>query len=111
MTLRGSKPVHIEHVRKGSPAYEAGIYRGDMIMQINGQSVKRLNKNEVSKLLERTGTSVKIKVIAGNSAIKRFEDKYPTKISSQQRKAREFFQQVFMRCEISIYHYFLLITN
>ena len=85
MTLRGSNPVHIQNVVKKSTSYEAGISPGDMIIQVNGQSVKRQSKDEVYKLIERSGTSVKLKVIAGNSGVK---------MSSQQKKAREFLNQV-----------------
>lgn len=92
--MRDSRPVHIENVFKSSPAYEAGICNGDMIIQVNGQSVKRLSKNEVYKLIERSGSSVKLKLIAGNSAIKRFDDKYSSKTFSSHKKARELFQQV-----------------
>eukprot|EP00112_Aurelia_sp_Birch-Aquarium-sp1_P014686 Seg3184.2 transcript_id=Seg3184.2/GoldUCD/mRNA.D3Y31 product=Delphilin protein_id=Seg3184.2/GoldUCD/D3Y31 len=93
--LRDSRPVQIEAVAKNSPAYQAGICPGDMLVQVNGRSVKRLNKIDVLKIIELSGSSVKIKMIAGNTAVKRIEDKYATKTaSSRQKKAREFFEQV-----------------
>ena len=94
LSLRGSKPVHVHSVTKNSPAYEAGICPGDMVIQINGRSVKRLSRNEANRLIELGGNSVKFKIIAGNYAIKRFEDKFSSNPSSRYKKAREFFRQV-----------------
>ena len=94
LTLRGSRPVHVESVAKNSPAYEAGICPGDMVIQVNGRSVKRLDRQSVMKLIELSSNNVTLKLIAGSSAIKRFENKYSSKTSSRQKKAREFFKQV-----------------
>eukprot|EP00795_Rhopilema_esculentum_P009303 gene9303-17001_t len=94
LTLRGSRPVHVESVAKNSPAYEAGICPGDMVIQVNGRSVKRLDRQNVMKLIELSSNNVTLKLIAGSSAIKRFENKYSSKTSSRQKKAREFFKQM-----------------
>ena len=97
--MRGSKPVRVESVTKESPAYEAGICPGDMVIQVNGQSMKRCSKTIVDKAIEGGETSVKLKLIAGNSAIKRFKNRYPTKTTSQQRRVRDFFKQVHSSIE------------
>ena len=94
LSLRNSKPLCIETVSKNSPAYEAGICSGDMIIQVNGQYVKRLSKHDVDKLIERSADSIKLKLIVGNSAIENFKDKYSSKAASFPKKMKEFLEQV-----------------
>ncbi|MCK5075088.1 MAG: PDZ domain-containing protein, partial [Calditrichia bacterium] len=47
----------------GSPAYKAGLKAGDKIIEIEGESAKGLNKEDVpAKLKGPKGTEVKVKI-------------------------------------------------
>src|SRR5947209_4482708 len=48
----------------GTPAYEAGVLAGDLIMEIDGQSTEGMNTDKAVEVLTgRPGTSVKLKVL------------------------------------------------
>ncbi len=53
--------VMISEPYEGFPAYKAGLIAGDLILEVNGQSVKGKTTNDVSKLLKgAANTSVKL---------------------------------------------------
>lgn len=51
----------VQEVRKGSPAWKAGIKAGDRLLKINGNSTKHLNLSEILGLLgRREGKKIRI---------------------------------------------------
>lgn len=94
MTLRGSKPVYVQSVMKNSPAYQAGICPGDMFLKVNGRSVKSREKSDVKVLIERAGNSINLMMIAGNYAIRKFEDRFSSNSLARYKRSREFFVKV-----------------
>lgn len=55
--------IIITDIIKNSPAQSAGLKSGDIILEVNGQDIKGLNINEVSKLIKgEIGTKVNIKI-------------------------------------------------
>ncbi|CAC5363049.1 unnamed protein product [Mytilus coruscus] len=59
-TIKGDKPVTIESVEMESPATDAGLKPGDIILEVNGQTVKRSDemKNFLSGRLRRMTLSL-----------------------------------------------------
>ena len=59
--------IIITDIIKNSPAEATGLKSGDIIQAVNGQSIKDLNINEVSKLIRgEAETKVNIKIKRGN---------------------------------------------
>jgi carboxyl-terminal processing protease len=57
---RGNR-VYISEPYEGFPAQKAGLYAGDRILEINGQSVRGLDEEEVRNLLQgQPGTTVSV---------------------------------------------------
>jgi carboxyl-terminal processing protease len=57
---RGNR-VYISEPYEGFPAHKAGLYAGDRILEINGQSVRGLDEEEVRNLLQgQPGTTVSV---------------------------------------------------
>jgi carboxyl-terminal processing protease len=55
--------VYISEPYEGFPAYKAGLLAGDKILEINGQSAKSLDVDEVRTLLQgQPGTSILLKI-------------------------------------------------
>ena len=90
----GSGPVYVQRVMKNSPAANVGIYPGDMLLEVNGRHVKKSNKAEVEKLIDNSGYSIQLKLIAGASAIQRRDERLWKNEHSKQLKAKDFFKQV-----------------
>eukprot|EP00794_Sanderia_malayensis_P009289 gene9289-10269_t len=90
MQFRGEKPVYVQSVVRHSPAHEAGICPGDMLIKVNGRSVKNLDGADVIKVLEQAGNAAKFLFIAGSYAIKKFA----TDSSIRLKKTREFFTKM-----------------
>ena len=60
---RRDNRVYISEPYEGFPADKAGLYAGDRILEINGQSVKGLDEDEVRSLLHgQPGTTVSLLV-------------------------------------------------
>lgn len=58
--VRGEGPK-VAEVFPGSPAAKANMFKGDYILQVDGQSTKNLNKDQVYKLIVgKPETSVKL---------------------------------------------------
>jgi len=54
--------VIVDEVLKDSPAKEAGIQAGDVILEINGKKVSTSNELQSQIVLHRTGDVVKLSV-------------------------------------------------
>jgi carboxyl-terminal processing protease len=64
----------------GTPAYEAGVMAGDLILEIEGESTAEMTLNDaVKRLRGRPGTSVEIVILHKNS-------KEPKKVSVQRER-------------------------
>lgn len=60
---RRDNRVYVSEPYEGFPAHKAGLYAGDRIIEINGQSVRGLDEEEVRNLLQgQPGTTVSILV-------------------------------------------------
>jgi serine protease Do len=65
LRLKETGGVIVSQVESGSPADEAGVQRGDIIQEVNGQAIRRLSdyqaaigkvkKDEVIRLLVKRG--------------------------------------------------------
>jgi Do/DeqQ family serine protease len=66
MGLSQVKGALVSAVSAGSPAERAGVKRGDVILEINGQSVNDSNalRNQVSRL--KPGTTVSLELVRGD---------------------------------------------
>ncbi len=61
LIFRRDEYVVISEPHQGFPAQEAGLMAGDRILEINGQSARGLNQEEVSNLLKgQPGTTVRL---------------------------------------------------
>lgn len=65
ITLRGNCPVFIRSVDFLSPARQAGIRSGDLLLEVNGRDVRHSSKLEVLELLRGSGDELSVMVIAG----------------------------------------------
>ncbi len=63
MEIYGSGPVDVMRPFRGSPAYNAGLRRGDVIQTVDGKDVTKMEFSDVSDLLRGPrGTSVRVTV-------------------------------------------------
>ena len=65
LTLRGDSPVFIRSVDFDSPAREAGLRSGDLLLEVNGEGVRYSSKSHVLELLKRAVHGVTLAVITG----------------------------------------------
>lgn len=65
ITLRGNCPVFIRSVDFLSPARQAGIRSGDLLLEVSGRNVRHSSKLEVLELLRGSGDVLTLMVIAG----------------------------------------------
>lgn len=65
ITLRGNCPVFIRSVDFLSPARQAGIRSGDLLLEVNGRDVRHSSKLEVLELLRGSRDELSVMVIAG----------------------------------------------
>lgn len=62
--------IEIVESIEGSPAYKMGLRTGDIILEVDGESVEGLTLDEVSKLIKgEEGTCVKLKIKRGENII------------------------------------------
>ncbi|XP_067108643.1 microtubule-associated serine/threonine-protein kinase 3 isoform X3 [Osmerus mordax] len=80
-------------VEDGSPAQEAGLRAGDLITQVNGESVQGLVHTEVVELLLKSGTKVTLQTTAlENTSIKigpARKSSYKAKMARRSKKSRK----------------------
>ena len=65
VTLRGNCPVFVRSVDFPSPARQAGVRSGDLLLEVNEKNVRHSSKAEVLELLRGSGGVLVITVIAG----------------------------------------------
>ena len=65
ITIRGNCPVFVRSVDFPSPARQAGLRSGDLLLEVNGKSVQFSSKLEVLELLRASGDTLTVMVIAG----------------------------------------------
>ena len=65
ITIRGNCPVFVRSVDFPSPARQAGLRSGDLLLEVNGRSVQHSSKLEVLELLRASGDALSVMVIAG----------------------------------------------
>ena len=65
ITIRGNCPVFIRSVDFLSPARQAGLRSGDLLLEVNGRSVQHSSKLEVLELLRASRDTLSVMVIAG----------------------------------------------
>lgn len=64
--LSGDMPgsgIYISQVVDGGPGHEAGLKKGDEVLEINGQNVEEKSLEEVVQLIEESGSNVSVLVI------------------------------------------------
>lgn len=104
ITLRGNCPVFIRSVDFLSPARQAGIRSGDLLLEVNGTDVRHSSKLEVLELLRGSRDELSVVVVAGGldwaplpssppstSALKKSQQ---LKISTKHKKAIDFHNKV-----------------
>lgn len=63
----------IESVREDSPAYEAGIRKGDIIKRINGDNVKNVSLSHIfSTLRKKEGAKIRLKIVRNGVEMKKY---------------------------------------
>lgn len=65
ITLRGNCPVFIRSVDFLSPARQAGVRSGDLLLEVNGTDVRHSSKLEVLELLRGSREELSVVVVAG----------------------------------------------
>ena len=65
VTLRGNGPVFVRSVDLQSPARQAGLRSGDLLLEVNGRNVKQASKLEVLELVRSSREELILTVIAG----------------------------------------------
>lgn len=50
-TVKGSCPAVVSDVDRRTPAYSAGLRRGDCVVRVNGQNVSRSMAESVTKII------------------------------------------------------------
>ena len=65
ITVRGNGPVFVRSVDVPSPAREAGLRSGDLLLEVNGRNVKEASKLEVLEVLRASGEVLALTVITG----------------------------------------------
>ena len=50
-SVKGSCPAVVGDVDKRTPAYEAGLRRGDYVVRINGQNVSRSSADSITRII------------------------------------------------------------
>ncbi|XP_071526476.1 uncharacterized protein [Panulirus ornatus] len=59
VTVSGESPVIVQDVKDGGPAAQAGVKKGDSIIEVNGTVVSKINHKEVVQIIKST-QSVKL---------------------------------------------------
>jgi hypothetical protein len=63
--------IVVSGIRAGSPAHEAGLREGDVVLTVNGKSVHRYKLQEVTHMLdEQEGKKVRVMIERANSDLK-----------------------------------------
>ena len=65
LTVRGDGPVFVRSVDVPSPAREAGLRSGDLLLEVDSHSVRQASKLEVLELLRASGDVLALTVITG----------------------------------------------
>ena len=65
LTVRGDGPVFVRSVDVPSPAREAGLRSGDLLLEVDSHSVRQASKLEALELLRASGDVLALTVITG----------------------------------------------
>ncbi|XP_048576309.1 delphilin isoform X2 [Nematostella vectensis] len=94
-TVRGSGPVFVNDVEPRSPAFTVGMRTGDLVLKVNGVSVRHANAEQVQQVVEACGPIVSVVLIAGAQSIGEMDKKGKSGTSSAKyRRARDFYLQM-----------------
>lgn len=52
LTVSGESPVIVQDVKDGGPAAQAGVKKGDSIIEVNGTIVSQINHKEVVQIIK-----------------------------------------------------------
>jgi serine protease Do len=69
MRVAGSEPLVVE-VEEGSPAFEAGVRRGDRVIRVDGDGISRSVDFSIAMLGHRAGDSVAMEIERGGSRLR-----------------------------------------
>ncbi len=67
--LKNAAGVLVSDVLKGSPAYKAGIVRGDIIIEFDGKKVKDVGTLRNMVAQSKIGSQIKIRVLRGDNEV------------------------------------------
>ena len=70
ITVRGDAPVYIRTVEFDSPAREVGLRSGDLVLEIDGVSVRYSSKYEVLELMNQAGLDMTMVVVAAGGDLR-----------------------------------------
>ncbi|XP_063889550.1 rho guanine nucleotide exchange factor 11-like isoform X3 [Scylla paramamosain] len=59
-TVSGESPVIVQDVKDGGPAAQAGVRKGDSIIEVNGAIVSQINHKEVVQIIKSANQCVKL---------------------------------------------------
>lgn len=69
LNLKASDGLLVLHVEPGSPADKAGVLLGDVLIEIDGQSVADTDAVQEALRLQKPGNSINLKLVRGGSMV------------------------------------------
>lgn len=69
LNLKASDGLLVLHVEPGSPADKAGVLLGDVLIEIDGQSVADTDAVQEALRLQKPGNSINLKLVRGGSVV------------------------------------------
>ncbi|HEX8161881.1 MAG TPA: aspartyl protease family protein [Pyrinomonadaceae bacterium] len=67
--VAGRKVFKVTQVLAGTPAAEAGVRAGDLVVAVDGQPASRLDVGRISRLLKNDGREIKLSLARGRESV------------------------------------------